>query len=157
MAEKIFHNLPFRAEGLGKKGSISRCDLAVSIRQNLRLLLISPPLRLRFDPYYGCRIHRAQFLAGNRAMEGRREEDDFKFKLEQNIETLIRRFEPRLMLQEVNIKIRYSKDDQMEWKHGVFKTKKRNIIQVSVHIKGDVKPEYAQGQTIFLEDNIPLL
>ena len=87
--------MPFRAEKLIHKGTLDKCDLATSVRQNLRLLLITPPVRVKFDPFYGCKIHWFQFLASNRAMERRKEEDDFKYKIEQNITALIERFEPR--------------------------------------------------------------
>jgi phage baseplate assembly protein W len=157
MSEKIFYSMPFRAERLVKKGELEKCDLAASVRQNLRLLLITPPVRVKFDPYYGCKVHWFQFLATNRAMERKKEEDDFKYKMEQNITTLIERFEPRVQLKEVNVSIRYAIEDQTKWHLSDAQRTKSTVIQILVGVKGTIKPEYAFGQTLDLEDTIPLL
>jgi phage baseplate assembly protein W len=157
MSEKIFYSMPFRAEKLIRKGTLEKCDLATSIRQNLRLLLITPPIRVKFDPFYGCKVHWFQFLATNRAMERKKEEDDFKYKMEQNITTLIERFETRILLKEVNISIRYAIEDQTKWHLSEAQRVRNTVIQIVVGIKGSIKPEYAFGQTLDLEDTIALL
>ncbi|MFN0037577.1 MAG: GPW/gp25 family protein [Saprospiraceae bacterium] len=158
MAEKIFYSMPFVTEHLGRKTGFQRCDLTTSVRQNIRLLLITPPGRVRFDPYYGCRIHWSQFLADSRAMEGKKVEDKFKQTMEENIEELIRRFEPRLDLKEVLVDIRQSPEDQKPWKIREFARVKRNVIQVIVGVRGMIKPEFASdGQSLELEDTIPLM
>ena len=149
--------MPFRAERLIHKGTLDKCDLAASVRQNLRLLLITPPVRVKFDPFYGCKIHWFQFLASNRAMERKKEEDDFKYKIEQNITSLIERFETRVQLKEVNISIRYAVEDQTKWYLSDAQRTKSTVIQILVGVKGTIKPEYAFGQTLDLEDTIPLL
>lgn len=156
MAEKIFYTLPFVTEQLGRKTGFTRCDLATSVRQNLRLLLVTPPGRFRFDPYYGCRIHLSQFLVDNRAMEDKKIEDRFKEKLEDNITELIRRFEPRLDLREVSVDIKQKPEEQKPWKRGAAPVL-RNVIQVLVVVKGSIKPAFAQGQSLEIEDMIPLL
>ena len=156
MADKIFYDFPVRLKDMGRKGSLQRCDLATSVRKNLRLLLVSQPARVRFDPLYGCFVHRMQFLAANRAMERTREEDAFKVAVERNIEALIQRFEPRLILTEVEAGIRFNREDQLVWKNGKYAGQNRNVIQITVHIKGDIKPEFAFGQTLQLDDTIPL-
>lgn len=157
MAEKIFYSMPFFTEQLGRKTGFQRCDLATSVRQNIRLLLITPPGRARFDPYYGCRIHLSQFLADNRAMEGKKIEDRFKQIIEENIEQLILRFEPRLDLKEVTVDIRPSPEDQKPWTSREFARTKRNVIQVIVAVRGLIKPEFAYGESLELEDTIPLM
>lgn len=157
MAEKIFYSIPIFTEHLGRKESFQHCDLATSIRRNIRLLLVTPPGRVRFDPYYGCRIHWHQFLADNRAMEGKKVEDRFKQTIEENIEQLILRFEPRLELKEVTLDIRASPENQKPWTSREFARNKRNVIQVIVMVRGIVKPAFAYGQTLELEDTIPLL
>lgn len=141
---------------MGRKGSLERCDLANSVRKNLRLMLFSPPLRVRMDPIFGCFIHRMQFLAANRAMERTREENEFKVTLERNIEMLIKRFEPRIIRAEVEAGISYGRDEQLVWKNGKYVAADRNTIQVSVRIKGEINPDLAFGQTLELEDIIPL-
>jgi phage baseplate assembly protein W len=157
MADKIFHTMPFRAESLIKKGPSEKCDLATSVRQNLRLLLMTPTMRVRFDPRYGCKVHHFQFLASNRAMENRKEEDDFKYLMEKNITALIEQFEPRVLLKDVGITIRYAVEDHTKWYLSEGQRIKGSVLQLVVNVKGSVKPEFAFGQELDLEDTIALL
>jgi predicted component of type VI protein secretion system len=171
MSEKIYYTLPFRAERLiGKSPSdtfgyseatqphiLEKSALKESVRQNIRLLLITPPLRVRFDPFYGCIVHWQQFLAGNRAMESKREEDNFKHKMEENIKSLIEKFEPRVELREVIVTIKYAIEDHFEWKLSAEQRTLNNVLQLIVRITGTIKGEYAHGQSLELEDTIPLL
>ena len=156
MADKIFYKMPFRTERLVKKGRLEQSDLLDSVRQNLRLLLMTPPLRVRYDPFFGCRIHWSQFLLNNRIMEGKKEEDGFKQKIEQNIEALVKKFEPRVKLREVSVSIRYAVEDHTKWQLSAAE-RTQNVIQMLVILRGDVNPDLAFGQVLQLEDTIPLL
>jgi len=159
MPEKIFYSMPFRAENLTKKGKLERCDLAVSVRQNLRLLLMTPPAKVRDSPLYGCIIHWQQFVASNRLMEeDKRQEDNFKVNIERNVSALIERFEPRISLSEVSVDIRYNAEEHTTWRLVKSNLKENNVIQIIVNIKGKVKSQFLfDGQSLDLEDTIPLL
>jgi len=159
MSDKVFYTIPFRAKKLVKKGKLEKCDLAASVRQNLRLLLMTPPVRVRHDSHYGCKIHWQQFLAENRAMEeDKRREDNFKVMLEKNIKQLIEKFERRVLLKEVTVDIRYVNEEHTKWRLSAIQRTKHNVIQIIVNIKGKVKAEYVfDGQSLDLEDTIPLL
>ena len=159
MPEKIFYTIPFHADRLTQKGRLDKSDLATSVRQNLRLLLMTPPMRVRFDPFYGCKVHWQQFLATNRALEDdKRNEDNFKTKIEENITKLIEKFEPRVQIKEVNVNIRYRQTEHTQWRLLESQRTQNTVIQLIVKIKGSVKPEYTyDGQTLDLEDTIPLL
>ncbi len=149
--------MPFRAEKLIKRGELERSDLQTSVKQNLRLLLITPPLRVRFDPYYGCLVHWQQFLASNRAMEHKREEDNFKVKMETNIRNLIEKHEIRVALRDVSVTIKYKKEDYFPWLISADQRVQNDVLQMVVKVTGSIKPEYAYGETLELEDTIPLL
>ena len=151
--------MPFRAENLTKKGKLERCDLAVSVRQNLRLLLMTPPAKVRDSPLYGCIIHWQQFVASNRLMEeDKRQEDNFKVNIERNVSALIERFEPRISLSEVSVDIRYNAEEHTTWRLVKSNLKENNVIQIIVNIKGKVKSQFLfDGQSLDLEDTIPLL
>jgi len=159
MPEKIFYSMPFRAENLIKKGKLERCNLAVSVRQNLRLLLMTPPARVRDTPLYGCIIHWQQFVASNRLMEeDKRQEDNFKVNIERNVSALIERFEPRITLTEVSVHIQYNEEEHTTWRLVKSNIRENNVIQIIVNIKGKVKPQFLfDGQSLDLEDTIPLL
>ena len=155
--EKIYFTLPFRAERLTKKGKLNKSDLQASVRQNLRLLLITPPMRVRFDSNYGCLVHWQQFLASNRAMESKREEDDFQHKMEENIKELVSKFEPRVEIRDVMVTIKYKIDDHLPWLMAGDQHSIKNVLQLVVRITGTIKAEYAYGEKLELEDTIPLL
>jgi Phage baseplate assembly protein W len=159
MAEEIFYKMPFNVGTLLEgKGRLAKTDLPTSVRQNLRLLLTTPPMRVEFAPIYGCKIHWSQFLTSNRMMDEEvRLEDSFKVKMEQNISALIGRYEQRINLKEVNIDLRYAKDDHQEWLPPIGRKTKGNVIQIVVKIKASIKPEFAfDGDTLDLEDTISL-
>lgn len=157
MATPQFYSMPFRTESLGKKGSLQKCDLMESIRQNIRLLLLTPPGRYRFDPFYGCKIHWFQFMANNRAMEGRKEEDLFKLDIQENIRQLILRYEPRIVISDIEVELRQDPAAQIPWKSQRAAWPGKPVIQVIVSIKGRVKAEYALDQQLDLEDTISLI
>lgn len=157
MGAERFYSMPFRTESLGKKGSLQKCDLMESIRQNIRLLLLTPPGRYRHDPFYGCKIHWFQFMANNRAMEGRKEEDQLKLDIRENIRKLILRYEPRIDLSDLEVELRQDPAEQIPWKSKRAAWPGKPVIQVVVNIKGKVKEAYALDQQLELEDTISLI
>ena len=91
-------------------------------------------------------------------MESKREEDDFKTKTEQNIRQLIERFEPRVIVKDVTVNIRYAVEDHTKWRLSEAQRTKNSVIQLIVSVRGSIKPEYSyDGQSLDLEDTIPLL
>ncbi len=160
MSNKIFHNLPFNAKKLVKnEGTLDRCDLKTSISQNLRLLLMTPPLRLRFAPFYGSKIHFYQFVLSNRLMQDNPDlEDNFKIKVEKNVKALVEKYEKRIQVTEVIVNIRYAPKQDEKWRFSRVKRTNNSIIQVIVNIKGKITPQYIlDGQSLVLKDTIPLL
>ncbi len=159
MAEDIFYKMPFNVGALvNKNGRLAKTDLANSVRQNLRLLLTTPPMRVDFAPVYGCKIHWSQFLTSNRMMDEEvRLEDSFKVKIEQNITHLIQRYEQRIDLKEVIIDLRYAMADHKDWLPPIGRNTKGNVIQIIVKIKAKIKAEFAfDGDSLDLEDTISL-
>jgi len=160
MSNKVFYSLPFRVEKLvTNKGTLDKCDLESSIRQNLRLLLMTRPMRIHFAPSYGCKIHWHQFMVSNRLMEEDKYlEDNFKVKIEKNIKQIIGKHEKRLQVTEVIVDIRYVLEDHIKWRFSRKKRINNSIIQIIVNIKGKIQPKYAlSGQSLLLKDTIPLL
>lgn len=159
MGEKVFYKMPFNVHALvGGQGRLEKTNLVDSIRQNLRLLLATPPMRVEFAPNYGCKIHWSQFLTSNRMMDEEiRLEDSFKIKIEQNIKDLIQRYEQRIELKEVTIDLRYAIGDHQAWLPPKRQKIKGNVIQIIVKIKAKVKDTYAfEIDSLDLEDTISL-
>lgn len=166
MAEKIFYGLPFRVEKLVKPDidqqppkltKLDKVDLANSVRQNLRLLLLTPPLHFRFDPTYGCKVHWSHFSLDARAIpEDSPQENKFKIKIEQNLKALIERFETRIKVESVIVSI---EKKRVRKRQLLGKTQvENNILQITVKLKARVKEEYVyDGQPLIFEDAIPLL
>lgn len=160
MEEKIFYSIPFLAERIIKGQRLERCDLETSVRQNLRLLLMTPPMRVRHDPAYQCKIHWLQFLAENGAMEeDKRMEDNLKMLLEKNVKQLIEKFEPRVIIRELAVSVKYPNEqfDNRSATQLRLKRRKENNIQIVVNIKALIRPEYLEsGEDIPLTEQIPL-
>jgi phage baseplate assembly protein W len=157
MDKQPFYAIPFRTEQLGARDSLQKCSLKDSIRQNIRVLLLTPPGRFRYDPYYGCRIHWYQFMTSNHAMQGKKEEDQFRLKLQENLKELIRRFEPRIELTDLEVDMRQDPGEQIPWKRKAGSRGGKNVIQVIIYIKGRIKTEFALDQELELEDTISLV
>ncbi len=159
MAEKIFYKMPFNVGAIiTGQGRLEKNNLADSVRQNLRLLLTTPPMRVEFAPIYGCKLHWSQFLTNNRMMDEEvRLEDSFKVKIEQNVKALIQRYEQRIDLKEVIVDLRYAITDHQEWLPPARQKTKGNVIQLIVKIKARIKDTYAfDTDTLELEDTISL-
>lgn len=161
MPEKVFYSIPVQMGKLVKGEQLEKCDLEQSVRQNLRLLLMTPPLRVRHDPLYQCKIHWQQFLTENGLMEeDQHMEDGFKNILEKNIKRLIEKFEPRIQLSELHVNIKYPNEPVSAQKILYLRRQDvdRKIIQVVVSLKAVIKPEYVLGGEILtLKDIIPLI
>jgi predicted component of type VI protein secretion system len=166
MAGKIFYRLPFRAEKLvqtdkdnhpQKLNEADKCDLATSVRQNLRLLLMTPPTQVRSDPDYGCLIHWAHFGLNTRLMtNGSRKGDDFKIKIEQNVRKLIEKFEPRIEVKEIVVTIKNAEYRKSQF--FVAPQMKHSVLQIIVNVKGKVKEEFVfDGLPLEWENEIILL
>lgn len=163
MTDKIFYSIPFRAEKLIRQkvgepaARLEKCDVETSIQQNLRLLLLTAPMRVRFAPIYGCKVHWLQFSASNRAMQPRsKAENHFKTQIEANVKGLVGRFEPRLHFQEAQVHLEESVN-QTDWKLTAARRSQLNVIKLTVTVKGIVTQAFSDEQTLNLEDNIPLL
>jgi phage baseplate assembly protein W len=163
MSEKIFYSIPFRAEKLIRQkvgepaGRLEKCDAETSIQQNLRLLLLTAPMRVRFAPIYGCKVHWLQFMASNRAMQPRSKlENHFKMQIEENVKLLVGRFEPRLHFQEAQVRLEES-TNQTDWKLTAARRTQLSVIKLTVTVKGEIHENFSEEQKINLEDNIPLL
>ena len=165
MSDKNFYSLPFRAEKLvapdpdnqpPRLGDAEKTDLLHSIFQNLRLLFSTRPMRLQFDPDYGCNIHWSHFSLDSRLIrEGSPEEDRFKIRLEQNIRTLIEKFEPRIKLDAIVLGF----EKKRERKKALREAQEvKNVLRINVKITGVIKAAYTIDQhPIELEDYISLL
>ena len=157
MNRQKYYSIPFRADRITNAQTLETVDLETSIRQNLRLLLLSPPMKVQQHPDYGCLVHWHQFLSVSRNLKEEKMEDGFKMKLEDNIKQLIQLFEPRIRVEEVSLKIEY-KTEHHQWKLKHVHATKNSVIQISVEITAQINEAFLMhAQSIKLEDTIPLL
>ena len=159
MSKEFFYHIPLSAEKVIRGERLQKTGALDSIRQNIRLLLSTPSMRVRHAPSYQCQIQARQFLLENRVMEDdKKKEEGFKVQLEKNILQLIEDFEVRIHVEELNLEIEYSQESNTQL--GLMNRRKNldNCIQVIVKLKAKIKEEYDfQGEVTDLEDTIPLM
>ena len=152
MNNEVFYTIPTRTERLGRSGSMPKSNLIESIKQNIKMILTTPPLRSRFDSFYGCKIQRLRFLAANKAMEGTSDENIFKKSIRENITHLLHKYEKRIDLDQVEVSLTYqTDDDNTKYAH------QNQAILVKVSVKGKVKKLFAIDKPIEINENISLI
>lgn len=156
MSEKIYYTLPFRFESFEKKTPLEKADLKASIQQNLRLLLGTALGKCRAEPSMGSKIQGHQFSLSNKTMIGKKDEADFMVKLEQNIEAIIRRYEPRLTLKNVSVQLKTPEyvSRPLNFDGPIFQ---HDTLQLAITIRGGIKANFGQEDPINMEESITLI
>ncbi len=156
MSEKIYYTLPFRFESFDKKTPLEKVGLKVSIQQNLRFLLGSALGKCRAEPSMGSKIQGHQFSLSNKTMIGKKDEADFMVKLEENITTIIRRYEPRLSLKNVSVQLKTPKYERrpLNFDGQMFQ---HDTLQLAITIRGGIKANFGQEDPLSMEESITLI
>jgi phage baseplate assembly protein W len=164
MSEKIFYSIPFRAEQLVQKkldepaARLEKCDVKKSIDQNVRLLLMTPPQRVRGAFQYGCKVHWLQHAASNQVMKPySRAELDVKSRLNDNIKGLVERFEPRLEHSKTDIQVGYADKKGTWWEEKRYRNTQSDVIQLKVTIKGTISNQFVHNESLEWKKAISLL
>lgn len=149
--EYLFYKIPIITSDFGRKNSLKKSSISDSVKQNIKLLLNTLPLRNRFDPNYGCNIQKAQFLASKMSWEGTSDEDLFKKKARENISELLKKYEKRIAVQDIEVNIQY-RDKTIKQKNT-----DKYLIKVDVYIKYKIKSIYKNDSLYELDEFIYLV
>lgn len=98
MEKKIFYSLPFLPGKEAKDINYKKDNVENSIRQHIRLILMTLPNQLRFEPKYGCELNAYHFKLPEKSKGDKKLEEEIKDKVQKNLKFLLARYEPRLKL-----------------------------------------------------------
>jgi phage baseplate assembly protein W len=83
-----------------------------SVRQNIRLILSTMPGSFRFSPLYGSWLNKHHYRLPDKRKGEKKLESELKENLQANLRLLLERFEPRLLLHDIEIKVKLLKADE---------------------------------------------
>jgi predicted component of type VI protein secretion system len=107
-----YYSLPFDAgQAAGKRFRQSNAE--ESVRQHIRLLLSTMPGSFRFSPVYGSWLNKHHYRLPDKRKGEKRLETELKENLQQNLRFLLEKFEPRLLLYDIEVKIKLPKPEEI--------------------------------------------
>jgi phage baseplate assembly protein W len=141
-----FYSMPFLAE-LATKSPYRKIGAEESVRENLRLILMSLPGQFRYDPTFGSTLNIQHFRLPDGKKGGKKFEDGLKDMVKKNLTLLIERHEPRLILEEVIVNV------QTPNPAGNNQLLKNGRIALEIKLNGRI-----EGQLAFMHsDLVPIL
>lgn len=100
--KSVFYSLPFRASDLSKP-AFQKVSAEASVRQHVRLILLTLPNQVRFSPQYGGAINRYHFNLPDKRKGEKKLEDRLRDRLLKNLQYLLAQYEPRLAIRNITI------------------------------------------------------
>ncbi len=108
-----FYSLPFDTEkASGKK--FRKTNAEESVRQHIRLILSTIPGSFRYSPVFGSWLNKQHFRLPDKRKGEKKLENELKENLQVNLRLLLEKFEPRLQLHDLEVKVKLSKPDEIE-------------------------------------------
>ncbi|CAA9228778.1 MAG: hypothetical protein AVDCRST_MAG56-837 [uncultured Cytophagales bacterium] len=98
-----YYALPFDARQATRQ--LPKTDVEESVRQHIRLLLLTMPGSFRFSPWYGGWLNKHHYRLPDKRKGEKKLENELKEKLQANLRQLLTRYEPRLVLHEVEVTV----------------------------------------------------
>jgi phage baseplate assembly protein W len=106
-----YYSLPFTPDMPGGK-TFRKTNAEESVRQNIRLILSTMPGSFRFSPLYGSWLNKHHYRLPDKRKGEKKLESELKENLQANLRLLLERFEPRLLLHDIEIKVKLLKADE---------------------------------------------
>ncbi len=139
--------MPFKANQAPKL-AYQKVDMETSIRQNIKMLLVTLPNQVRFAPDYGVVTNKFHFRLPDKRKGEKKLEDELRDRLKKNLEFLLAKYEPRLIVKEILITVHLPKPDKDNSKL------KNGRIALEINVKGIVK---SQGDDFDFADYMAIL
>jgi predicted component of type VI protein secretion system len=108
-----YYSIPFDTELAGGK-SFRKTNVEESVRQHIRLLLTTMPGSFRFSPVFGSCLNKQHYRLPDKRKGEKKLESELKEKLLGNLRLLLEKFEPRLQLHDIEIKVKLPEPDEKE-------------------------------------------
>jgi phage baseplate assembly protein W len=141
-----FYSIPFLAE-FATNVPYRKISVEESVRQNLRMMLMSLPGQFRYDPTFGSTLNVQHFKLPDGSRGGKGFEDHLKTLIKDNLKMMVLRHEPRMILEDIIVNV-HTPDPGKE-----------NKLIVSGRVALEIKlVGRIQGQQTFLHSElVPLL
>lgn len=108
-----FYSLPFDTEQAGGK-TFRKTNVEESVRQHIRLMLSTMPGSFRFSPVFGSWLNKHHYRLPDKRKGEKKLESELKENLLVNLRLLLEKFEPRLQLHDIEVKVKLFKSEEME-------------------------------------------
>lgn len=84
------------------------------MRQHIRLMLSTMPGSFRFSPVFGSWLNKHHYRLPDKRKGEKKLESELKENLLVNLRLLLEKFEPRLQLHDIEVKVKLFKSEEME-------------------------------------------
>jgi predicted component of type VI protein secretion system len=111
-----YYAIPFDPEQAAGK-AFGKTDLEASIRQHIRLMLATLPGSYRFSPAFGLGLNKHHYRLPDKRKGEKKLESELKENLQQNLRLLIERYEPRLLLHDIEVKVKFPRAGDIQPQH----------------------------------------
>lgn len=81
------------------------------MRQHISLLLTTMPGSYRYSRLYGSLMNKHHFLLPDKTRGEKRLEQELKLKLQENLKFLINKYEPRLVVEDIEVGVNPEKEN----------------------------------------------
>lgn len=122
-----YYPIPLRTDELMRgKRLEDETDIRLSIHQNIRMILKSFSLNYRFDPSFGCLMNKYHAHTPPQGTSERVWRDKMRQDFQKNLQDMISRYETRIKIDEMNIRMRQSRKND------------ESIMNVKIQINGNL-------------------
>jgi phage baseplate assembly protein W len=111
-----YYALPFDARRATRE--LPKTDVEESVRQHIRLLLLTMPGSFRFSPWFGSWLNKHHHRLPDKRKGEKKLENELKEKLQANLRQLLSRYEPRLALHDVEVTVQLAPPGEPHEKGG---------------------------------------
>ncbi len=142
----MFYSIPFKAL-LRTKTPFQTVDVETSVRQHVKMIMLTMPNQVRFDPMYGGALNKHHFRLPDKRKGEKKLEDELKDKVKKNLDFALKRFEPRLKVKDIIVVVHLPKPDKDNPKL------KKGRIALEINIKGSIPgstPEFDYADLVSL-------
>jgi phage baseplate assembly protein W len=122
-----YYTFPLKIDQLLIGKALPQIDVRPAINENIQLILRSFALSYRFDPAFGCVVHKYQAATPPQRRAERSWRDEMRENIQANLKDMLTRYETRIKVEDVLVQL---KDPNV--RHG------ESTVRVKVEITGQL-------------------
>jgi phage baseplate assembly protein W len=140
-----YYAIPFNPEH--PAGNFRKSNTEESVRQHIRLLLSAMPGSFRFSPLFGSSLNKHHYHLPDKRRGEKRLENELKEKLQTNLRQLIGKYEPRLVLHEVEVTVKLPGQEET----GAHQKGGRIVFDINLIGMLNGKESFEHAESIYLK------